>query len=76
MCFQVAPSDSEREPRGGMSARLESEVRAREPSARVPPLRGELKICLPVDYEILGKCIYVRKSTDGVRNDPTGRLIT
>ncbi len=28
--------------------------------------RGELEIVLPVDYEILGKCTYVRKSTDGV----------
>ena len=37
-------------------------------SARVPPLinRGELEIVLPVDYEILGKCTYVRKKQDGV----------
>ncbi len=38
-----------------------------ESSARVPAVnRGELEIVLPVDYEILGKCTYVRKSTDGV----------
>ncbi len=29
-------------------------------------LPGALEIVLPVDYEILGKCTYVRKSTDGV----------
>ncbi len=28
--------------------------------------RGELKIVLPVDYEILGKCTYICKKQDGV----------
>jgi hypothetical protein len=40
-----------------------------ESSAQVPPLTaGELEIVLPVDYEILGKCIYIRKKQDGVRS--------
>jgi len=56
----------ESEPRGGTSALLESEVRAREQCTSAAVNRGELEIVLPVDYEILGKCTYVRKSTDGV----------
>ncbi len=31
--------------------------------------RGELEIVLPVDYEILGKCTYVRKKQDGVSSE-------
>ena len=56
----------ESEPRGGTSALLESKVRAREQCTSAAVNRGEVEIVLPVDYEILGKCTYVRKSTDGV----------
>ena len=45
---------------------IESEVRAREQCTSAAVNRGELEIVLPVDYEILGKCTYVRKKQDGV----------
>jgi hypothetical protein len=56
----------ESKPRGGTSALLESEVRAREQCTSAAVNRGELEIVLPIDYEILGKCTYVRKKQDGV----------
>ena len=59
----------ESEPRGGTSALLESEVRAREQCTSAAVNRGELEIVLPVDYEILGKCTYVRKKQDGVSSE-------
>jgi hypothetical protein len=49
-----------------MSALPESKVQAREQCTSATSNRGKLEIILPVDYDILGKCTYVRKSMDGV----------
>jgi hypothetical protein len=55
---------------------IESEPQL-ESSALVPPVTtasSRSSYVLPMDYEILGKCTYVRKSTDRV-ND-TYRYLT
>jgi hypothetical protein len=49
-----------------MSALLESKVQAQEQCTSAAVNRSKLEIVLPVDYEILGKCTYIRKKQDGV----------
>jgi hypothetical protein len=41
-------------------------LQAREQCTSAAVNRGELEIVLPAEYEILGKCTYVRKKQDRV----------